>query len=265
MPSRKCSCHSQASEKTCLLAASPGHSLTRPTWLWYPPRPSEWSRLPCCLIPCRQTLENVALFILLTSLASHPVKITSIPYPKDGSRRLHAWTGAVKARSGVLWGLRIGNTPWPCGGNMAKGPSATFCSSKGHSNLQTDSLPQILSHRKIKTSICPRHCFFTIPSKMPDHGKCHCHGKGYFSLINVMCPWMKPSIKMTSDCSSDLIQVQSSSTHQVFLYLEVGPFRECLSHQFEWVSQPKFILLEIKQWFPCSFCTQGWTNQHQYW
>lgn len=116
MPSRKCSCHSQASEKTCLLAASPSHSLTCSTWLWYPPRPSEWSRLPSCLIPCRQTSENVALFILLTSLASHPVKITSIPYPKDGSRHLPPGLELPKldqvscgaSEQGTLRGLAVG-------------------------------------------------------------------------------------------------------------------------------------------------------------
>lgn len=88
-PSRRCSVHSRASDEACLLMLLPLPLLVTPP---SPPpalclhhSPQTWSRSLRCLIPFKQTLGNFAIFILLTSLASHPAKITSIPDRGTGS------------------------------------------------------------------------------------------------------------------------------------------------------------------------------------
>lgn len=86
---RRCSVHSRASDEACLLMLLPLPLLVTPP---SPPpalrlhhSPQTWSRSLRCLIPFKQTLGNFAIFILLTSLASHPAKITSIPDRGTGS------------------------------------------------------------------------------------------------------------------------------------------------------------------------------------
>ena len=65
---------------------------------------------------------------------------------------------------------------------MAEAPRPPSAEARGQSDLQTDSLPQILCPRKIKAIVCPKLCCCTVSSEMPE--SCHHLGKNDFSLIN---------------------------------------------------------------------------------
>ena len=136
-------------------SACPGHSSNHSLGLWSPLRPLKWSRLPGCLIPFRQTLGNCRLQCINLFLAPHAMSMAGVPF-----RRVEGRTSRRGARpqlsQGSCWPWITNFSLQPRGGATAGLPLATLCSSQGQSELQTDSVTQILSQKKIETIVRTR-------------------------------------------------------------------------------------------------------------
>lgn len=135
MPPTQCSSHShsRASEKTCPFPLPLPAALRSLHLSLVPTAPLNAVKVLCCPIPSRQTLGNFAICILLTSLASHPVKITSVPNPKDGGRPLQAGTELLRQGRGSRGAREQGRS---AASQRERGPGPRGLSNKGQSNLQ---------------------------------------------------------------------------------------------------------------------------------
>lgn len=136
-------------------SACSGHSSNHSLGLWSPLRPLKWSRLPGCLIPFRQTLGNCRLQCINLFLAPHAMSMAGVPFRRvEGSTSRHGTEPQLS--QGPCWPWITEFSLQPCGGATAGHPLATLCSSQGQSELQTDSVTQILSQKKIETIVRTR-------------------------------------------------------------------------------------------------------------